>query len=326
MQLKQKSTQPSGPSRLPILFRQASKTGTGLLQGKHKARQEVGFKGRALLPRHLRKDPPLLVSMPVRVPEMPVLTHSQNLLFPPSKQEFKPETHLGLPRSEATPSRTRLSPQPPARLSRATAPHRRLCPPERKRATHLLPQPRRSQEPHLHKNPAKRPHLPLSRSLGESRSEGPDQPSRVAWPQPLRQLPSVPTTMPGDAAGCQHHPSTTPHHPADPRALRPWLNNSHYARFSRCPYECLHLFGVAGTSLLPYRSCRSGSWGKAEMLCQRCQPASCSTSLQPAVTAAAALSSNGAAAPRAQHHALWPQGRGRGGRSHPLACREDIKP
>lgn len=47
--------------------------------------------------------------MPSRVPETPALTRSQNLLFPPSEQEFKPETHLRLPQPEATRSRDRLS-------------------------------------------------------------------------------------------------------------------------------------------------------------------------------------------------------------------------
>lgn len=69
----------------------------------------MGFKGRALLPRRLLKDPELLLSMPSRVPETPSLTRSQNLLFPPSEQEFKPETHLRLPQPEATRSRDRLS-------------------------------------------------------------------------------------------------------------------------------------------------------------------------------------------------------------------------
>lgn len=133
----------------------------------------MGFKGRALLPRRLLKDPELLLIMPSRVPETPALTHSQNLLFPPSEQEFKPETHLRLPQPEATRSRDRLSPQPPAPLSRTSAPYRGLCLVE-------------------HKCPKTR--APTS---------------HLAWPQPLQQLPSVPAPCCARRC-CQHHP-TSPH-------------------------------------------------------------------------------------------------------------------
>lgn len=188
----------------------------------------MGFKGRALLPRRLLKDPELLLIMPSRVPETPALTHSQNLLFPPSEQEFKPETHLRLPQPEATRSRDRLSPQPPAPLSRTRAPYRGLCLVE-------------------HKCPKTR--APTSRATWPGRSPS----SSCHRCQPL--------AVHGDAA------STTPHHP-HPHELGPRLNTSHYARFSRCPDECLHLFGAAAPG------------EKQRWLCQPCQPESCAPSLQ----------------------------------------------
>lgn len=226
----------------------------------------MGFKGRALLPRRLLKDPELLLSMPSRVPETPALTRSQNLLFPPSEQEFKPETHLRLPQPEATRSRDRLS----------------------------LSHPHRS-------------HAPVHPTGGSAWWSTNVQKREPRQAEPLGLAAAPPAAAVGASpllctAMLPAPPHITPHHP-HPHELGPRLNTSHYARFSCCPDECLHLFGAAAP-------------GEKQRCCA--SPASPRAVPHPY--------SSERAAPPAQRRALGPRGRGRGGCSHSSPRREGIKP
>lgn len=94
----------------------------GFLQGKKEAQQELGFKEQAMLTSHLSKDkghPQVPVSMSTHVPEMPVITHAENLhsFFLLSKQEFCTKAPPKLPQQGAeTGSTLGLQPQAPQSL------------------------------------------------------------------------------------------------------------------------------------------------------------------------------------------------------------------